>query len=170
MISSKRLFLKPFKYDDNEFLYKLNNNRKVNKYLGTNSVSMESCNSLINKWIKKYRNDYIFNVHKVILKAKEESIGFICLKKDSNDNEAELGYNFIPKYWGYGYCTEIATELIKNSFEETQIERVFAEIHPENTRSIRLIKRLNFKEDNKCGNNSGKLYYFDKNIYHSIDK
>ncbi|WP_165442934.1 hypothetical protein [Senegalia massiliensis] len=36
MITSKRLFLKSFKYGDNEFLYKLNNDRKVNKYLGTN--------------------------------------------------------------------------------------------------------------------------------------
>jgi len=125
MLSSKRLYLKHFKHDDNEFLYKLNNDRKVNRYLAADSVSMESCDNLINKWINTYGCNSIFNVHKVILKETEESIGFICLKKDSNDKEAELGYSFIPEYWGNGYCTEIARELIKCAFEETQIERIF---------------------------------------------
>ncbi|MTI68007.1 MAG: GNAT family N-acetyltransferase [Firmicutes bacterium] len=161
MLSTKRLYLKSFKHDDNKFLYKLNNNRKVNRYLSADSVSIKDCNNMINKWIKKYGDDSIFNVHKVMLKGTEEIIGFVCLKKDTNKREAELGYSFIPKYWGKGYCIEIAKELIECAFEKTEVERIVAETHPENERSISLLRRLNFKEDNRYGEHFGKLYYLD---------
>jgi len=40
----------------------------------------------------------------------------------------EVGYHFLPRFWGHGYATEAASECIRFAHEELEVERVFSMI------------------------------------------
>lgn len=57
---------------------------------------------------------------------------------------AEIGYMMAEEYQGRGYGTRAVALLVGKLFGETDLHRVFAMISPENTASLRLVRRLGF--------------------------
>jgi RimJ/RimL family protein N-acetyltransferase len=51
------------------------------------------------------------------------SIGLVSI----DGSEGELGYWIGEPYWGMGYCTEAARELIQFSFKNMGLDRIVAE-------------------------------------------
>ncbi|MFC1947167.1 GNAT family N-acetyltransferase [Chloroflexota bacterium] len=60
---------------------------------------------------------------------------------------AEIGYNMVRKYWGKGLAAEALREIIRYTFDTTEIYRLEATIRPENTRSRNLASRMGFHEE-----------------------
>ena len=56
---------------------------------------------------------------------------------------SEIGYLFARETWGQGIAREALSALLTQLFSEGH-RRVFADIDPENTPSIRLVERLGF--------------------------
>jgi RimJ/RimL family protein N-acetyltransferase len=56
--------------------------------------------------------------------------------------EMELGWNTFRQYWGKGYATEAATELVRYAFEVRREKRVTALVDAGNTASMRVAARL----------------------------
>ncbi len=61
--------------------------------------------------------------------------------------KAEIGYELDPFYWKQGITTEAVKVVLRYSFEELQLFRVGAVTYPQNEVSMRLLKRLSFKEE-----------------------
>ena len=49
-------------------------------------------------------------------------------------------------YWGQGIATEASRQIIRYAFEELKLAKVYLNVKPQNSRAIRLYKRLGFKE------------------------
>jgi RimJ/RimL family protein N-acetyltransferase len=49
-----------------------------------------------------------------------------CRKDPDNIKRIELGYRLKRVYWGQGYATEVAKELIAKGFAELGVDEVFA--------------------------------------------
>ncbi|KAF2677445.1 hypothetical protein K458DRAFT_160489 [Lentithecium fluviatile CBS 122367] len=63
----------------------------------------------------------------------------------------DLGFGLLEAYEGRGYATEAATGLLKY-FEEVKGTREFLGlVHPDNERSIAMMKRLGFREEGVRG-------------------
>jgi len=45
-------------------------------------------------------------------------------------------------YWGQGYATEAAAELVRYGFEQAGLRRIFAECHPDNLASARVLEKI----------------------------
>lgn len=60
--------------------------------------------------------------------------------------EVKLGYTLDKNYWGHAYATEALRLLIDHLMVTYGKTRFIALISPENTASIRLIKRLGFEQ------------------------
>jgi RimJ/RimL family protein N-acetyltransferase len=58
--------------------------------------------------------------------------------------EIELYYRLGRDYWGNGYATEAAREIIRYAFDELRLRRVLAHASIENNGSIALLQRLGF--------------------------
>jgi ribosomal-protein-alanine N-acetyltransferase len=74
-------------------------------------------------------------------KGNDSLIG-ICglLKNDENDNE--IAYRLIERFWGKGYGTEIAKGLIEYSFENLNCEKITADVNIENKKSSKIIEKF----------------------------
>ncbi len=56
--------------------------------------------------------------------------------------DIELGYRFGRPSWGNGYATEAASACRDVGFERFRLERIYVDIHPENTGSQNVARKL----------------------------
>ncbi|HZV85374.1 MAG TPA: GNAT family protein [Brevundimonas sp.] len=56
----------------------------------------------------------------------------------------EIGYILHPDVWGQGVATEAVAAAVDHVFAEHHVDRLTADVDPENIASIRLLERLGF--------------------------
>lgn len=59
----------------------------------------------------------------------------------------EIGYLLTRDHWGHGYAGEAVTALIDLLFGPAGARRVYADVDPENARSLALLDRLGFARE-----------------------
>ena len=85
------------------------------------------------------------SMHFVLLdKSKNKMLGHCNYTKIDN-NKCWLGYSIAKKYEGKGLMYESLLLTNTHMFDRINIKEIRAGILPDNGRSVRLIKRLNFK-------------------------
>lgn len=62
---------------------------------------------------------------------------------------AELGYGLAPAHQGKGYMHEALVRLVNYGFSTLQLNRIEAEINPENTASSKVLEALGFQFEGK---------------------
>lgn len=81
----------------------------------------------------------------VLLKSTEEIIGCAGIRPFNLDKECfELGFHFIPAYWGKGYASEAVAAVIHYAFEVRHLKELVAGHHPDNHASKHLLEKLGF--------------------------
>lgn len=82
------------------------------------------------------------------LRNNERVIGTCTLLNvDTAHRRAELGYALNREFWGGGYATEMVELVIAFAFGPMNLHRLEADVHPENTASIRLLERQGFRRE-----------------------
>lgn len=71
-------------------------------------------------------------------------IGFSGIKYVPEIAETELGYRFLPEYWGRGLATEAGQASIDFARDDVGLRRLVAMVHPDNVASARVVTRLGF--------------------------
>ena len=64
-----------------------------------------------------------------------------------DDRTAEIGWILAPGAQGHGYATEAARLLLALAFDELGLHRVYAELDPRNTGSVRICERLGMRHE-----------------------
>ena len=57
----------------------------------------------------------------------------------------ELGYHFLPQFWGKGYATEAAQTVIAHAFGTLKLKGLIAGHHPQNAASKKVLDKLGFR-------------------------
>ena len=78
----------------------------------------------------------------ITLRTDGRQIGGIGLRLERQHQHAELGYWLGVAYWGQGYATEAAREMLRYGFEELGLHRIFATHFKRNAASGRILKKL----------------------------
>jgi RimJ/RimL family protein N-acetyltransferase len=78
----------------------------------------------------------------ITLRNDGRQIGGIGLRVDQQHQHAELGYWLGVPYWGQGYATEAAREVLRYSFEDLRLHRIFASHFKHNPVSGRILRKL----------------------------
>jgi len=60
---------------------------------------------------------------------------------------AEIGYTLAREHWRQGYLAEALPALIDHAFGAMQLNRLEADIDPENAASARVLERLGFRRE-----------------------
>jgi ribosomal-protein-alanine N-acetyltransferase len=80
----------------------------------------------------------------VVLRDTDEMIGDVGLTL-SDRGSADIGWFLRRPYWGRGYATEAALQLIHYAMVELNLTKIFASCHRENKASERIMIKCGFK-------------------------
>ncbi len=58
----------------------------------------------------------------------------------------DIGYELSPEYWGQGFATEAVAAMLEFGFKEIELDEIEARCVVANQRSVRLLRRLAFRE------------------------
>ncbi len=144
-LESDRLLIRPFQLGDQVALYELNSNPIVQKYTGDTLIhSVEEALKLMNNIIFKDYKTHGYGRLAVIYKPDNKLIGFTSFKYLSELLDTDLGYRFIPEYWGKGIATESAKMSLKYGFKELGLKKIFGFAEVENKASGVILKKIGF--------------------------
>ena len=74
----------------------------------------------------------------------EQIIGFVSLRCNWI-HLPDLGFGFLPDYWGFGYATEAATELLRYGVEEMKLCNLASTAGAHNLRSQSVLRKIGFE-------------------------
>jgi RimJ/RimL family protein N-acetyltransferase len=78
----------------------------------------------------------------ITLRSDGHQIGGIGLRVEKQHQHAELGYWLGVPFWGHGYATEAAREILRYGFEMLALHRIFASHFKHNPASGRILKKI----------------------------
>lgn len=81
----------------------------------------------------------------IVLRSDGRQIGGMGLRIDQQHKHAELGYWLGVAYWGSGYATEAAREMVRYGFEDLDLHRIFATHFKHNPASGRILKKIGMR-------------------------
>lgn len=142
-IETKRVLLRPFKLSDAADVFEFGSNKEVCKYTGDPPLkSIEQAISLIkNVWFSDYEK-YGYGRLAVVYKAENKVIGFAGLKYLPEFDKTDIGYRFLPKYWGKGLATEVSKEILKYGFTYLKLNEIIGIADPINVASCKVLEKI----------------------------
>ena len=150
-IETERLILRPFQEDDVDRLFLLDSNPEVMKYVGQKPLTKKEQSAEVIKMVQKQYAEKGIGRWAVIEKESNLLIGWSGLKLidyeiNGHQNFYEIGYRFLPEFWGKGYATESVNPFVKMGFSEFKAEKLYAYADVYNLASLNVLKKIGFKE------------------------
>lgn len=175
IIETKRLLVREFTLDDYEAVYEFNSNKELHQYTGDEIISSnERAKEIIkNIWLNDYET-YGYGRWAVIYKSNNKLIGFAGLKYLPEINDTDIGYRFLPSYWGIGIASEVSVEILKYGFENLNLNRIIGIAMPENIGSWKVLEKIGltlYKTDDYNGDEEVYNWYkIDKATYQKTSR
>ena len=158
---TQRLIIRRFNLDDAEFVVQLLNDEYFIRYIADKNVrSISDAKEYLNNGaISSYRH-YGFGLNLVLLKESKVPIGMCGLLKRDELEHPDLGYAFLPDFWGKGYAHEAASSTLKKEIANYSLSVVLAVTLLDNLNSNNLLKKLGF-----ISKGTMTLYDSQNNVY-----
>jgi ribosomal-protein-alanine N-acetyltransferase len=84
----------------------------------------------------------------ICLKANGEMIGDMGFYRlDVVNQKSEIGYILSPEFWKNGFGSEAMDAVLKFGFEQLNLNKIEADINPENQASINLVTKMGFRKE-----------------------
>jgi RimJ/RimL family protein N-acetyltransferase len=148
ILETERLTISELTTDDAEFILELLNDPSFIRFIGDKGVRSveEARRYLLTGPVESYiQNGY--GLYLVKLKDLEQSIGICGLVKRVTLADADIGFAFLPPYWSKGYAYEAASAIMAYTRERLGLKRVLGITLPENSSSIKLLKKIGLRYD-----------------------
>jgi RimJ/RimL family protein N-acetyltransferase len=142
-IETERLQLRRLTLDDAAFIVELLNQPSWLLYIGDKGVRTldDACRYLNEGPLAMYER-HGFGLYRVGLKGDDAPIGLCGLIKRDTLEDVDIGFAFLPQYWGQGYAYEAAAATMAHGHRVLGLPRIVAIVSPGNQASIRLLEKL----------------------------
>ncbi|MCA1928568.1 GNAT family N-acetyltransferase, partial [Rheinheimera sp.] len=149
VLETPRLVLRAFTLDDVDAMYQLMTVPDVIRYVGNKPAQskQDTLDYLQQHPLRDYQV-YGYGRFACVWKATGQVIGFSGIKYLEEIQETELGYRFLPEYWGKGLATEAGHAVIQFA-QGLGLSRLVAVIHPDNQGSKQVAVKLGFSLEGK---------------------
>ncbi len=142
ILETPRLILRKFELSDAQFFFELNSNPMVTKYTGDGAFkTVEESEERIQFVLNQYK-DNGYGRWLVAEKDTQNPLGWCGLKFHPEENETDLGYRFMEKYWGKGYATESSKACMDYGFSILKLDRIIGNVANDNIASITVLKKM----------------------------
>ena len=144
-LETDRLRLRPLTFGDADFIVELLNEPSFLRYIGDKGVrdQASACRYLEAGPLASYAR-FGFGLLCVELRPAGVPIGICGLLKRDTLEDVDVGFAFLPGYWGRGYAREAASAVLAQGRDAFGLKRIVAITSLDNEASIRLLGRLGF--------------------------
>lgn len=155
-ITTERLLLRPLRLADAPGLWELDTDPAVHRYLGGIGGPRPASLADSEATICFIQAQYVANGigrWAVTLRTTGEFMGWAGLKlvtgpvNDQHDFY-DIGYRFMPRYWGLGYGYEAAQAWLTYGFETLKLPRICAYADVANAGSRRILEKIGLRPGN----------------------
>jgi RimJ/RimL family protein N-acetyltransferase len=146
ILETERLLLRQFAAADAEFILEQVNEPSFIQNIGDRGVrTLDDARAYIsNGPVASYEKNG-FGLYLVALKESGESIGMCGLIKRDTLDDVDIGYAFLPKFWGKGYAVEAALAVKAYAKDMIGLKRIVAITDPANEGSIRVLEKIGLR-------------------------
>ena len=155
ILETERLILREFTLDDTAEYFRLISNPEVMRFSGNPpEQSIEEASQTLMQGPLQHYRVHGFGRWACIEKQNNELIGFNGCKYNDILNVTEIGYAFLPEYWGLGLATESSLAVMQYCHEVIDLKDIVAIVMPEHSASIAVLKKIGLQYDRmevECG-------------------
>jgi ribosomal-protein-alanine N-acetyltransferase len=137
---TERIEHRAFTLDDCEAFFRLNSHPEVMRYTGEPPLrSLADARQAIADYPDFDTVGY--GRWACVLKETQAVIGFCGLKYLPELDEVDVGFRFLPAYWGQGIATETCSASISFGLDVLKLNRILGLVLTENAASIRVLEK-----------------------------
>ncbi len=167
-LETDRIQLRKFDIEDYKAVFEFGSNKEVARYTGDKVLtSVDEAKTIINQiYLKDYKK-YGYGRCAAIYKPENKIIGFAGLKYLSSMSETDIGFRFLPQYWGKGIATKIVIETLCHCFNTLNLNRIIGIADPKNIGSCKVLMKIGmefFKIDDYEGDGVNYNWYEIENF------
>lgn len=142
-LTTKRLLLRPLVGSDISALHEFWNDPEVRRYLWEDRImSRDAVAEIVADSARRFEalGTGFFAIEAAVNPGV--LVGFCGHREFEDGEQVELLFGIVPEFWGEGFVTEAAEEVLRHGFESCAIDRVIAATETPNQRSVRVLQRL----------------------------
>ena len=142
-----RVYLRSLEPEDYIKLHKWRNDEEIGHFFSGTRLFTSTLNE--KKWVEEKIFDKENVSCAICLKETDEFIGCVFLNSIDRLNRSGHCPTFIgeKEQWGKGYATDARILILKHAFYDKGLERIWAHVHEDNTGSLRMLEKSNFKKE-----------------------
>lgn len=144
-IETKRLIFREIEKKDIGELFKIYNDKELTKYFVSGADKSLDQTKVRVQSIKFHWNKYNFGDFILLHKDNSRIAGYAGLHYKVDGGNVNISYIIEKSLWGTGLGKEACLALVYYGFKILGLNKIVAEIDPQNINSIRLIEKCGFK-------------------------
>ncbi len=151
--NTERLTLSRFSESDIDGFFELNNDSVVLQYTGDQPFANKAS---VADFIENYShyNDFGYGRWSVYLTDANRYIGFCGLRYNSQNQEVDIGFRLLRRYWGQGLATEAAKASINIGINQYKLNSIIGRAMKANSASHAVLTKLDFRFEKEFVENS----------------
>ena len=161
---TERLIVRQYMINDIDALFRIMSDIRVHTYTKDKN----------NPWDKQRTEKYIKYMmekdfktldcfHGAVIEKESNQLIGLCGLNPYKVNEPEIEFKIGVPYWSKGYATELGKQIIKDSFDATDIKGIYGMAQPENIASRKVLEKIGMKYlgNQIFRNHEDSFYYID---------
>lgn len=150
-LETSRLTLREIVESDAENIFRIHGDAEYMKWFGSDPVrDLDGAAKLVATFAS-WREEPVSGARWAVeLRDQPGLIGTCGLFRwNRNWRSCIVGYEIAPAHQGRGYVKEALKAIINWGFREVQLNRIEAQVHPDNTASLALLEALGFLQEGR---------------------
>jgi ribosomal-protein-alanine N-acetyltransferase len=145
-LETARLVLRRFVLDDAPFVVTLLNEPSFIRNIGDRGVrSIEDAHGYLRAGPMAMYERYGFGLWHASRKSDGAPVGMCGLLKRDILPDVDVGYAYLPSYWGLGFAFEAAEATLNHGARRFGLQRIIGVVSEGNTASIRVLEKLGMR-------------------------
>ena len=155
VIETDNLILRGITADDAADLCECISNPEMYKYWGADlsKNEMDASKYIRRNLSRKPPNGITWGI---VLKESAKLVGEIFINSIEDNRLAHIGYRVTKSYWGRGIATEATKAVVKFTFEETELQKLYTHVINGNDGSCKVLEKCGFTKEGFI--REGKLF------------
>jgi RimJ/RimL family protein N-acetyltransferase len=157
ILETERLTLRRANLGDAEFILRLLNEPSFLRFIGDRRVRTlpDAERYIADRLIASYERNG-FGLWVVERRDAAGPIGICGLVKRDTLPDPDIGFAFLPEFWGRGFAFESAAGVRRYALDVLALTRLLAITNPDNSASIRIVEKLGLVFDRSLSLTTGE--------------